>query len=952
MGEWSPRDFSAWVRDVQKRLDKAQRRTVGAVVRADGALDLAEAVDASNQQVAAKLAQAVLDLNTAQSDIDAATQQISDAFTQAGNAATAASNAQAAAEAANQAALDAAGIAAGKGTIYTQPTAPTPVDPNGLWIDSDDGNKPYRGAVVAQNVDPTGVVQIAPAASAQTERIVTGMDITVAVGVQVGVNVGLYLSMAQNGVVKGSVARLRDGGPTGTVIGSYTYSDKGDSTAGDAEHWDFGAYVTPTTNRLVVTIQAVAPSSPDIYASRRLLAASGSGWSPVQDAGIATAAAAAAAAKAAADAAKATADTAKSTADTAAANAQTALTSAGAAQSAADSASTKATNAQGAADAANQAALDAAGIANGKGKVIYQASKPTGANAAVGNLWIRTSDNSPWAYDSTIPDWVRVTDKAATDAAAAAAAAQTTATNAATAAGNAQTAATNAKSAADAAQSTANAAQSAAGTAQTTADNANTAAASAAGIANGKADVLIQSAAPAAAFQKATTLWIDTTGGTNAPKRWTGSAWTIVTDKAATDAANAAANAQTTATNAATAASNAQAAANTAQAAADAAQTKANGAPQILFGTGTPTGTAPQGSTWFQIDGSGNIIGQWQQTDASSTGSTWTARQMTSQVIANLDVGKLTAGSAAIASLVAQKIAAATASFQTANIANLFVTQGATMAQATIDALFAQVVQAYKITASMIDVNTLNGISLNGLTITGSTITGTTLKSANSGQRTEITQNRITFYSPQNATGGSIYGVDNGAAGGALVVDGGAGSLIIGSNNLPAGGSAVGSIPSLVVGLDLSIADGGRLLDGATGVQSLEGTWVGTRPQVIQNATVSTIVAFTKSTTASSPSTSFITLNADGSFTLAAGTYVMTAAYQVGAATTGRSFVEFIDVTLNINNTRGGLVSPEDVGSSTQTVYSNGARKFRVQVFQTSGAARTGTVTLSVTKVR
>lgn len=110
--------------------------------------------------------------------------------------------------------------------------------------------------------------------------------------------------------------------------------------------------------------------------------------------------------------------------------------------------------------------------------------------------------------------------------------------------------------------------------AQGTADSAAQAAASAAGIATGKADVLIQSSTPAVAMRKATTLWIDTTGGANTPKRWSGSAWVTVTDKAATDAANAAANAKS-------AADAAQAAADAAQATADAAQDHADAAMDV-----------------------------------------------------------------------------------------------------------------------------------------------------------------------------------------------------------------------------------------------------------------------------------------------------------------------------------------------------------------------------------
>ncbi|MFV7465676.1 host specificity protein J, partial [Pseudomonas shirazica] len=70
-------------------------------------------------------------------------------------------------------------------------------------------------------------------------------------------------------------------------------------------------------------------------------------------------------------------------------------------------------------------------------------------------------------------------------------------------------------------------------TAQQAADAANA-------LAGGKGKVIIQAAAPAAADRLAQNLWIDTTGNANTPKRWSGSAWVAVTDKAATDAATAA----------------------------------------------------------------------------------------------------------------------------------------------------------------------------------------------------------------------------------------------------------------------------------------------------------------------------------------------------------------------------------------------------------------------------
>lgn len=201
-------------------------------------------------------------------------------------------------------------------------------------------------------------------------------------------------------------------------------------------------------------------------------------------------------------------------------------------------------------------------------------------------------------------------------------AAQTAAESAKKTAGNAQTLANTANESANAAKSTAVNASSVATQAKATADSAaqsatdaanaaqkaNTAAAAAAGVANGKADVLIQSTAPDASMRKSTTLWIDTTNGANTPKRWNGSAWSAVTDKAATDAANAAVKAndaaktaQSTADKASTAAANAASQANQAQAAARKAQTTADGKNLIYRGPDEPAhdGLKP-GDMWWR----------------------------------------------------------------------------------------------------------------------------------------------------------------------------------------------------------------------------------------------------------------------------------------------------------------------------------------------------------------
>ena len=75
--------------------------------------------------------------------------------------------------------------------------------------------------------------------------------------------------------------------------------------------------------------------------------------------------------------------------------------------------------------AAQQAAQSASDAAGAKGKVLYQASAPAVADRLTQNLWIDTTGNAntPKRWNGTA--WVTVTDKVATDAAAAAASALT-----------------------------------------------------------------------------------------------------------------------------------------------------------------------------------------------------------------------------------------------------------------------------------------------------------------------------------------------------------------------------------------------------------------------------------------------------------------------------------------------------------------------------------------------
>lgn len=277
---------------------------------------------------------------------------------------------------------------------------------------------------------------------------------------------------------------------------------------------------------------------------------------------------------------------AKKTAENAAAAAKTA-------QGTADSAKSAAGTAQSTADAAQTAAKSATATA-GQAKDAANAAQTAAESAK------KTAGNA-----ETLANTANASANAAkSDAASAKSDASTAKTDAA----NAKATAANASSVATQAKATADSAAQSATDAANAAQKANTAAAAAAGVANGKADVLIQSTAPDTSMRKATTLWIDTTNGANTPKRWNGSAWVAVTDKAATDAANAAVKAndaaktaQSTADKAQTAAANAASQANQAQAAAKKAQTTADGKNLIYRGPDEPShdGLKP-GDMWWR----------------------------------------------------------------------------------------------------------------------------------------------------------------------------------------------------------------------------------------------------------------------------------------------------------------------------------------------------------------
>lgn len=277
------------------------------------------------------------------------------------------------------------------------------------------------------------------------------------------------------------------------------------------------------------------------------------------------------------------------------------------AKKAAENAAAAAKNAQGTADSAKSAAGTAQSTADAAQTAAKSATATAGQAKDAANA-AQTAAESAKKTAGNAETLANTANESAKSAKSDAASAKTDASTAKTDAANAKTTAANASSVAIQAKATADSAAQSATDAANAAQKANTAAAAAAGVANGKADVLIQSTAPATSMRKASTLWIDTTGGANTPKRWNGSAWVAVTDKAATDAANAAVKAndaaktaQSTADKAQTAAANAASQANQAQAAAQKAQTTADGKNLIYRGPDEPShdGLKP-GDMWWR----------------------------------------------------------------------------------------------------------------------------------------------------------------------------------------------------------------------------------------------------------------------------------------------------------------------------------------------------------------
>lgn len=130
-----------------------------------------------------------------------------------------------------------------------------------------------------------------------------------------------------------------------------------------------------------------------------------------------------------------------------------------------------------------------------------------------------------------------------------------------------------------------------------------------------------------------------------------------------------------------------------------------------------------------------DIVAEWRW-----DGATWERMRVTSEQISNLDVGKLTAGSASIAEVTARKIASDVGRFLEITTDQLTVTGNASFVNATAHHVWSEIVTAgqgefEQIKAGMLAANSVSASNIQGGAIDGQVITGATIQTERNNQR-------------------------------------------------------------------------------------------------------------------------------------------------------------------------------------------------------------------------
>ena len=129
-----------------------------------------------------------------------------------------------------------------------------------------------------------------------------------------------------------------------------------------------------------------------------------------------------------------------------------------------------------------------------------------------------------------------------------------------------------------------------------------------------------------------------------------------------------------------------------------------------------------------------DIVAEWRW-----DGATWERMKVTSEQISNLDVGKLTAGSASIAEVTARKIASDVGRFLEITTDQLTVTGNASFVNATAHHVWTEIITAgagefEQIKAGMLAANSVSASNIQGGAIDGQVITGATIQTERSNQ--------------------------------------------------------------------------------------------------------------------------------------------------------------------------------------------------------------------------
>lgn len=130
-----------------------------------------------------------------------------------------------------------------------------------------------------------------------------------------------------------------------------------------------------------------------------------------------------------------------------------------------------------------------------------------------------------------------------------------------------------------------------------------------------------------------------------------------------------------------------------------------------------------------------DIVAEWRWDGAS-----WERMKVTSEQISNLDVGKLTAGSASIAEVTARKIASDVGRFLEITTDQLTVTGNASFVNATAHHVWTEIVTAgagefEQIKAGMLAANSVSASNIQGGAIDGQVITGAIIQTERNNQR-------------------------------------------------------------------------------------------------------------------------------------------------------------------------------------------------------------------------